>query len=51
MNADAAASARNLVICCDGTSNKFGVTNTNVVRLAEVIEFPSLEPFSVLTVN
>lgn len=24
---------RNLVICCDGTNNKFGENNTNVVRL------------------
>lgn len=35
---DSPATARNLVICCDGTSNKFGVTSTNVVRLAEVID-------------
>lgn len=25
--------SRNLVICCDGTDNEFGETNTNVVRL------------------
>jgi uncharacterized protein (DUF2235 family) len=28
---------RNLVICFDGTSNEFGDTNTNVVRLAQVL--------------
>jgi uncharacterized protein (DUF2235 family) len=30
--------ARNLVVCCDGTSNEFGETNTNVVRLVQVLE-------------
>lgn len=30
--------ARNVVICCDGTSNQFGAVNTNVVRLAQVLE-------------
>jgi uncharacterized protein (DUF2235 family) len=29
---------RNLVICCDGTSNKFGSANTNVVRLVQVLD-------------
>jgi uncharacterized protein (DUF2235 family) len=24
---------RNLVVCCDGTNNEFGATNTNVVKL------------------
>src|SRR5262245_36207664 len=28
---------RNLVICCDGTNNKFGSENTNVVRLVQVL--------------
>jgi len=28
--------ARNIVICCDGTNNKFGICNTNVVRLTQV---------------
>jgi uncharacterized protein (DUF2235 family) len=30
--------ARNIVICCDGTNNKFGPCNTNVVRLTQVAE-------------
>src|SRR2546422_4539155 len=25
--------AKNIVICCDGTNNEYGTTNTNVVRL------------------
>jgi uncharacterized protein (DUF2235 family) len=29
---------RNLIICCDGTSNQFGLENTNVVRLVQVLE-------------
>ncbi len=29
---------RKLIICCDGTSNEFGTTNTNVVRIAKVID-------------
>jgi uncharacterized protein (DUF2235 family) len=29
---------RNIVICCDGTANEFGTNNTNVVRLAQVLE-------------
>ena len=29
--------ARNLVICLDGTNNKFGQTNTNVVRLYQAL--------------
>jgi uncharacterized protein (DUF2235 family) len=29
---------RNLVVCCDGTSNEFGETSTNVVRLVQVLE-------------
>ena len=28
---------RNLVICCDGTNNEFGVNNTNVVRLIQAL--------------
>jgi uncharacterized protein (DUF2235 family) len=28
--------SRNIVICCDGTNNEFGICNTNVVRLAEI---------------
>lgn len=27
--------SRNLVICCDGTNNEFGIENTNVVRLIQ----------------
>ena len=29
---------RNLVICCDGTSNEFGLENTNVVRLVQSLD-------------
>ena len=29
--------ARNLVICCDGTSNQFGENNTNLVRLVQML--------------
>ena len=29
---------RNLIICCDGTHNKFGSNNTNVVRLIQVLD-------------
>jgi uncharacterized protein (DUF2235 family) len=29
--------ARNLVVCCDGTANKFGAENTSVVRVVEVL--------------
>jgi uncharacterized protein (DUF2235 family) len=31
-------SGRNLVICCDGTNNKFGPENTSVVRLIQVLD-------------
>jgi uncharacterized protein (DUF2235 family) len=31
-------SGRNLVVCCDGSSNEFGDVNTNVVRLVQVLE-------------
>lgn len=27
---------RNLIVCCDGTNNQFGIRNTNVVRLVQV---------------
>ena len=30
--------ARNIIICCDGTNNQFGICNTNVVRIAELVE-------------
>jgi uncharacterized protein (DUF2235 family) len=30
--------ARNLILCCDGTSNQFGRENTNVVRLVQVLD-------------
>jgi uncharacterized protein (DUF2235 family) len=30
--------ARNLILCCDGTNNKFGPENTNVVRLVQVLD-------------
>ena len=29
---------RNLVICCDGTTNEFGVSPTNVVRLTHLLD-------------
>lgn len=29
---------RNLVICCDGTNNKFGAANTSVVRLVQALD-------------
>ena len=29
------SSARNLIVCCDGTNNQFGSENTNVVRLVQ----------------
>src|SRR6266540_2584338 len=31
-------SGRNLIICCDGTNNRFGPENTNVVRLIQVLD-------------
>src|SRR5260370_30221273 len=34
--------SRNLVICCDGTSNQFGPENTNVVRLTQVLDRDSV---------
>jgi uncharacterized protein (DUF2235 family) len=30
--------SRNLVVCCDGTANKFGAENTSVVRIVEVLK-------------
>ena len=30
--------AKNIIICCDGTSNQYGKNNTNVVKLYEMIE-------------
>jgi uncharacterized protein (DUF2235 family) len=30
--------ARNVVICCDGTSNQFGPENTSVVRLVQALD-------------
>lgn len=29
---------KNIVICCDGTGNKFGKYNTNVVKMCEVLD-------------
>lgn len=29
--------AKNIVICCDGTGNTFGDTNTNVAKLARIL--------------
>lgn len=34
---------KNIVICCDGTSNEFGTINTNVVHLVQSIEWHSDE--------
>jgi uncharacterized protein (DUF2235 family) len=34
----ASVQGRNLIICCDGTNNKFGPENTNVVRLVQVLD-------------
>ena len=30
--------AKNVVVCCDGTGNEFGVRNTNVAPLFQIIE-------------
>jgi uncharacterized protein (DUF2235 family) len=30
--------ARNLILCCDGTNNQFGLENTNVVRLVQSLD-------------
>lgn len=30
--------SRNIIVCCDGTNNQFGICNTNVVRIAELVE-------------
>src|SRR6266404_1134644 len=30
--------SRNIVLCCDGTSNEFGRKNTNVVRLLQCLQ-------------
>ena len=30
--------AKNIVICCDGTNNQFGICNTNVVRIVQSID-------------
>ncbi|KAF8554219.1 hypothetical protein OG21DRAFT_1115247 [Imleria badia] len=37
-------SARNLVVCIDGTSNQFGQNNTNVVKLFSKINLESTHP-------
>ena len=29
---------KNIVICCDGTNNQFGICNTNVVRIVDIVE-------------
>lgn len=33
-----AAMAKNIVICCDGTRNRFGRANTNIVKICECLE-------------
>lgn len=33
MTQESESKGKNLVVCCDGTDNEFGVNNTNVVRL------------------
>lgn len=35
---DSHQSGRNLIICCDGTNNQFGLENTNVVRLVQALD-------------
>ena len=30
--------SKNIVICCDGTNNQFGVCNTNVVRIVQILD-------------
>jgi uncharacterized protein (DUF2235 family) len=37
--------ARNIVICCDGTDNQFGVENSNVVRLVQSLERDPTQQF------
>lgn len=32
---------KTIVICCDGTGNKFGKTNTNVIKLLQAIDYSS----------
>lgn len=34
--------SKNIVVCCDGTNNQFGVCNTNVVRIMELVPHDSL---------
>lgn len=29
---------KNIVICCDGTNNQFGICNTSVVRIADIVD-------------
>jgi uncharacterized protein (DUF2235 family) len=29
---------RNLIVCCDGTNNQFGIENTNVIRLVQILD-------------
>jgi uncharacterized protein (DUF2235 family) len=33
--------SKNIIVCCDGTGNEFGPTNTNVVKLFEVLKIDS----------
>src|SRR4051794_20775773 len=30
--------SKNLILCCDGTGNQFGLENTNVVRLVQSLD-------------
>ena len=30
--------AKNIVICCDGTGNEFGMQNSNVIKLYSVLD-------------
>ncbi|HEU0273740.1 MAG TPA: DUF2235 domain-containing protein [Candidatus Udaeobacter sp.] len=32
------STGRNLIICCDGTNNQFGIQNTNVIRLVQILD-------------
>lgn len=29
---------KNILICCDGTGNEYGMENTNVVKLFEIVK-------------
>src|SRR5437764_8764150 len=35
--------SKNIVICCDGTRNQFGLNNTNIVKLYQTLEESDLQ--------